>query len=111
MESNWRLDINGEYIQVVGFEQKEVCGGYGKAPAAGTVTKGKKEQKNRNHKLKSKADLKTAFAANSSIEMKSHNPSFLTVERQTWVTHRHPVLPLHLCADVGPVFPEASASI
>ena len=83
--------MSGEYIQVAGFEQKGVCGGYGKAPAAGTVIKGKREQKEKKHKLMSKADLKTAFAANSSTEMKTHS-SFLTGERQTHATHEHPVL-------------------
>ena len=47
MKSNWRLDISGDYIQVESFEQKELCAGYGKAPAAGLARKGNREQKDR----------------------------------------------------------------
>lgn len=86
MKCNWRLDIRSDYIQVEGFEQKEVGRGYGKAPAAGTVTKGNREQKDRDHMLKTKPDFETAFVANSSTEMKSYNPSSPTVRRQTQVT-------------------------
>lgn len=50
------------------MSRRRLCGGYGKALAAGTVTKGKREEKGLNHKLKSKAHLETHSAANPSIE-------------------------------------------
>lgn len=47
--------------------------------------------------LKSKPDFEIAFAANSSTEMKSYNPTpWPTVGRQTQVTQAQPVLMLDL---------------
>lgn len=92
MKSNWRLDIGGDYIQVESFEQKELCAGYGKAPAAGLATKGNREQKDRVHMLKSKPGFWNRLCCQQQHRYEEFQPLLPTVGRQTRVTQAHPVL-------------------